>query len=654
MVWHALLEKEVIRKLDSSKTGLRSDEVEKRLAEYGKNEITRKKKISALQIFIDQFKDFLIWILIAAAIVSGLLGEMADVVLIGIILLANAILGFVQEYRAEESIEALKKMASLKAVVMRDGREQEIDARLLVPGDIVILQEGMKAPADVRFLEIHNIETQEAALTGESVPVQKYMAVLKEEAVIGDRHNMLFKGTTITRGAGKGIVVTTGMKTELGKIAGMIEEAEVALTPLQKKLDHFGKVLGVVVIFVCILVFGAGVLRGEDMLVMLLAAISLAVAAVPEGLPAVVTITLSIGVQRMVKKNALIRKLPSVETLGCTQVICTDKTGTLTHNQMTVKMVYVDGDFISVSGEGYDPAGEFKKEATDLPLLLRVGALCNDSTLQKGEEIYEIIGDPTEGALVVSALKGGVNKTMLNAYPRKDEIPFDSERKLMTTIHTFKGKNLAYTKGAVDKLLLKCNRIIVQGKVRPLKINDKKKILEANDKLAQEALRVIAFAYSDATDKEKKMVFVGLQGMIDPPRKEAIESIKQCHEAGIKVVMITGDHAVTAEAIGNRMGIEGKVITGVELDKITDKDFEHSIDTIAIYARVNPEHKLRIVEMFQKKDLVVAMTGDGVNDAPALKKADIGVAMGITGTDVAKEASSMIKVCKNKITIWSA
>lgn len=652
MAWHALSEKEVLQKLDSSKEGLHSQEAEKRLEQYGKNEITRKKKISALKIFIDQFKDFLIWILFAAAVVSGLLGEMADVVLISIILIANAILGFVQEYKAESSIEALRKMASLKAIVMRDGREQDIDATLLVPGDVVVLQEGMKVPADLRLLEVHNIETQEAALTGESVPVQKELVVVKEDSALGDRHNMMFKGTIITRGAGKAVIVDTGMKTELGKIAGMIEEAEVMLTPLQKKLDHFGKVLGVAVLVICAVVFGAGVLRGEEMWVMLLVAISLAVAAVPEGLPAVVTITLSIGVQRMIKRNALIRKLPSVETLGCCQVICADKTGTLTHNQMTVKKIFVDNQFITVAGEGYEPQGEFSKHTKDLEILLRIGALCNDAVVKKGEEIYEVIGDPTEGAILVSAMKAGIGKTAANAYPRIDEIPFDSKRKLMTTIHKDKNKTIAYTKGAVDKLVNICDRILIDGKVKKLSIADKKKIFEANDTLAKEALRVLAFAYGEKA--EKNMVFVGLQGMIDPPRSEAIEAIENCHKAGIKVVMITGDHAITADAIGKKMGIEGKVITGVELDKLGDVEFEHEIDNISIYARVNPEHKLRIITTFQNKGLVTAMTGDGVNDAPALKKADIGVAMGITGTDVAKEASDMILTDDNFASLVNA
>ena len=656
MVWHAISEKEVFHRLDATPDGLRTDEAERLLEKYGNNEITRKKKISALKIFLNQFKDFLIWILIAAAIVSGLVGEIADVVLIGIILIANAILGFVQEYRAEESIEALRKMVSLKAIALRDGKKTDIDATLLVPGDIVFLQEGEKVPADIRLLEVHNIETQEAALTGESVPVEKTMALAPEKSALGDRHNMIFSGTIITRGTGKGIIVDTGMKTELGKIAGMIEEAEETLTPLQQKLDHFGKVLGVVVIGICVLIFGLGVLRGEAALVMFLAAVSLAVAAVPEGLPAVVTITLSLGVQRMVKRNALIRKLPSVETLGCTQVICTDKTGTLTHNQMTVKKMYVDDTLISVTGAGYAPAGEFSKQTKDSTLLLQVGYLCNDATIKKDEEQYECLGDPTEGALLVSAVKGGLHTTIKNEYPRIDEIPFDSKRKLMTTIHEHGNKKIAYTKGAVDKLLTICDRIIINGKVRKLKVVDKKKIFDMNEQLGQEALRVLGFAYAEVkgTFKEKHMIFVGLQGMIDPPRSEAIEAIAVCHTAGIKVVMITGDHAVTAETIGKKMGITGKIVTGIELDNMNDADFSEVVEHIAVYARVNPEHKIRIVSAFQKKGLVCAMTGDGVNDAPALKQADIGVAMGISGTDVAKEASSMILMDDNFASLVNA
>ncbi|MBW3013312.1 calcium-transporting P-type ATPase, PMR1-type [Candidatus Woesearchaeota archaeon] len=652
---------DVYHELDSSPNGLTNKEAEERIAKHGRNEIVREKEIKPFMIFLSQFTDFIIWILIAAAIVSIVLGiysgkmeEWIDAIVIIIILVLNAFLGFVKEYRAEKSIEALKKMTSLKAVARRDGAEQKIDATLLVPGDIISLEVGEKVPADARLIEATVLECEEAALTGESLPVDKKAGVVKQGTAVADRSNMVFNGTIITRGHGRAIVVSTGMSSEIGKIAGMIQKEESPKTPLQMKLAHFGKVLGGVVLAVCVFIFLAGIFRGYDVLTMFLAAVSLAVAAVPEGLPAVVTITLSLGVQKMVKRNALIRKLPSVETLGCTTVICSDKTGTLTHNQMTVTKVYCDSQVIEVSGEGYSTKGHFAKQTEDLKQLLKIGVLCNDAKLRE----KEVIGDPTEAALLVSAAKLGLRKEEMDKLnPRADEIPFDSERKMMTTINKVNNSKYAFTKGAPDVILSKCNRILENGKVRIITKKDKDNILAANEQFAREALRVLGFACKEIKYEkvsEESLIFVGLQAMIDPPRKEAISSVALCRKAGIRVVMITGDHKVTAQAVAKQLGIMGRAITGEELDKISDEEFARDVEKISIFARVNPAHKTKIVKALEKHGHVTAMTGDGVNDAPALKRADIGVAMGISGTDVAKEASDMILLDDNFSSLVAA
>jgi len=633
--------KEVFSGLKSDEHGLSTEQAKRRLKEYGKNEITEGKKITPFQILIAQFKDVLIWILIFAAVVSGVLGEYVDSIVIGIILVLNAILGFVQEYKAEKAIEALRKIASLKAKVMRDGEEVHIDASQLVPGDIIVLETGDKIPADSRLISLSNLETQEAALTGESTPVTKALDALKK-CVVADRINMVFSGTIVTRGRATAVVTDTGMKSEIGKIAKIIQKSKRPLTPLQKKLKHFGKVLTFLILGICVVVFVAGVMRGRDMMEMFLTSVSLAVAAVPEGLPAVVTITLAIGVVKLSKKNALIRKLPSVETLGATTIICTDKTGTLTHNKMTVKKVYVDQEVISVSGEGYAPEGKFAKDSKSLKQLLKIGALCNDAKFQH----KETFGDPTELALIISAAKAGLKREDLEKNtPRVDEIPFDSERKLMSTIHKQNRKKYMLTKGGAEQILDKCTRIMEKGRVRLIKSQDRKRILDMNDKFASEALRVLGFAFKEMDKKEEKgLVFVGLQAMIDPPRESAKESVKKCQEAGIRVMMITGDHKITAVAIAKEIGITGEVMTGQELIDMKDDELKRKIETVGIFARVNPEHKSRIVDALKHHGHVVAMTGDGVNDAPALKKADIGISMGIAGTDVAKEASAMILV----------
>ena len=642
----------VFSELGSTTKGLSSEESAKRLEKYGKNEIERKKPISPFKIFVEQFKSFIIWILIFAAVVSAAIGEFVDASAVAVILVLNAVLGFVQEYKAERAIEALKKLASLKAIVVRDGQEKEIDATELVPGDIILLVEGEKVPADCRLFEAASLQTQEASLTGESTPVSKNVGMIMK-AALADRWNMVFAGTVVTRGHGKAVVAATGMQTELGKIAGMIEEAESPMTPLQIKLKHFGKVLGIGVIAICVVVFLVGVMRGLGPLEMFLAAVSLAVAAVPEGLPAVVTITLALGVQKMIKRNTLVRRLPSVETLGSTTVICSDKTGTFTHNQMTVQKIYVDEKIVDVSGEGYSAKGSFSSKPKDIEQLLKIGALCNDAKLNE----ENVIGDPTEGALIVSAAKLGIIKAELEKkHPRKSEVPFSSERKMMTTVHEIGGKKYVFSKGSPEIIIKRCNRILIDGKVKYITKSEKQKILEINDSFAKDALRNLGFAYKEIEDKisETNLIFVGLQAMIDPPRKEAIVAVNKCEQAGIKVIMITGDHKLTARAIADQLGIKGRAITGEDLDKMSDSELVKHAQDIAIYARVNPSHKVRIVDALKKHGHIVAMTGDGVNDAPSLKKADIGVAMGITGTDVAKEASDMILVDDNFASMVAA
>jgi Ca2+-transporting ATPase len=642
----------VFSELGSTTRGLSSSQVSDNLKKYGPNEIKNKKEISPLQIFLEQFKSFIIWILIFAAVISAVIGEWIDAAAIAVILIVNAVLGFVQEYKAEKAIEALKKLASLKAVVLRDGIEKEIDATELVPGDIVILVEGEKVPADCRLFEIASLQTQEASLTGESTPVEKRCGVV-EKAGVADRWNMVFAGTVIVRGRGRAVVTATGMQAELGKIAGLIQEAEDQLTPLQIKLKHFGMVLGIATLAICAVVFAVGVIRGLEPMVMFLAAVSLAVAAVPEGLPAVVTITLALGVQRMIKRNTLVRKLPSVETLGSTTVICSDKTGTFTHNQMTVQKIYVDKQIVNVTGEGYSVRGGFSANPVDLPQLLKIGALCNDAHIQEDK----FLGDPTEAALIVSAAKLGIHKAEVEKKnPRIGEVPFSSERKMMSTAHTINQNKFVFAKGSAEVIIKRCNRILEDGKVKYLSQPEKDNLLKINDELAEKALRVLAFAYKEMDDKitETNLIFVGLQAMIDPARNEAVFAVKKCEDAGIKVVMITGDHKLTARAVAAQLGIKGRAVTGEELDNMSVSDLQKQIMDISIYARVNPAHKVRIVDAFKKQGHIVAMTGDGVNDAPSIKRADIGVAMGITGTDVAKEAADMILVDDNFASLVSA
>ncbi len=649
--------KETLKALKTSEKGLSSEEAKKRLEEHGLNEIKEEKGISPLKIFISQFKSIVVWILIAATIISAFLKEYIDAIVILAIVVLIAIIGFTQEYRAERAIEALKKLASLKATVIRDGSKKEIDARELVPGDIIALETGDKIPADARLIEVFNLQTQEAALTGESSPVGKSAKELPEKTSVADMKNTVFSATIVTSGRANAVVAATGMQTEIGKIATLIQKVKPELTPLQKKMNQLGKLLGKVVIAIAIVIFVLGVIfQGKPALEMLKFAAAVAVAAIPEALAGIVTIALAIGTKRMLKRNALVRKLPSVETLGSTTVICTDKTGTLTVNEMTVKKILANGKIIDVTGAGYETKGQFlwknKPVAVDeICLLLSIGALNNDAEL-KGSSL---IGDPTEGALIASAAKAGLIKEELGIeWPRIDEIEFTSERKLMTTIHKHDGEKVVYVKGAPEVVLKLCNYIHINGKVKELTENDKKEILEINKEFADGALRVLGFAYKTLinTQPEKNLIFAGLQGMIDPPREEVKEAIEKCRKAGIKVIMITGDYEITARAVAKEIGLDGRVITGQQLEEI--ENLEDAVDDIAIFARVNPEHKIKIVDALKKKGHVVAMTGDGVNDAPALKKADIGIAMGITGTDVSKEAAAMILTDDNFASIVNA
>ena len=646
---------DVLTSLKTDKTGLQEKEAESRLKKYGLNEIQKKAEIHPFVIFLNQFKSFIVYILIAAVIISLFLQEYIDAGVIFAILLLNALFGFIQEYKAEKSIEALKKLAAPKAKVIRNQKTEEIDAAVLVPGDIVLIEVGDKVPADARIIEISNLQTQESALTGESLPIKKEIDMLPGSTHVADRKNMVFAGTIVTDGHAKAAVTGTGMKTEIGKIAKLIQETEQELTPLQRKLRVLGERLGALTIIVCIVIVIGGLIKGGDIFHWLLIGVSLAVAAIPEGLPAVVTISLALGVQRMIKKNALIRKLPSVETLGATTVICSDKTGTLTCNEMTVTKIFANDDIYEVTGSGYSTKGGFIKNdklvsANELSMLLKIGALCNNAELVDGK----IIGDPTEGSLIVSAGKAGIRHDYMNRQcPRLDEIGFTSERKMMSTFHKIEGKKFVFSKGAPEVILKQCDRILIGGKIKRLTRADERKIKSMNKNFARQALRVLGMAYKESGKmSENNLIFAGLQGMIDPPRKEAKEAIEKCKKAGIRVIMITGDYEITAKAIAKQLGIESDSLSGNNLDKITD--LKKYIDKISIYARVNPEHKIKIVEALKNKGHIVAMTGDGVNDAPALKKADIGVAMGLAGTDVAKEASEMILTDDNFASIVNA
>lgn len=660
--WFNKSVKETAQKLETDiDKGLASSVLAEKYEKYGYNELKAKKRKSTLTKFLEQFKDFMIIILIIAAIVSGIVGiqegeGITDTIIILIVVIINAIIGVVQENKAEKSLEALQKMSSHVAKVIRDGKLSVVPSKDLVPGDIVILETGDFIPADLRIIEAINLKSQEAAMTGESVPVDKSEDTIDGDVELGDRKNILFSSSLITYGRGKGIVVGTGMNTEVGKIAKMIDETDESQTPLQVKLNNLGKTLGIVALLLCTIIFVVGLLYGKEPIHMFMTAVSLAVAAIPEGLAAVSTIVLAIGVQRMVKKNAIVKKLPAVETLGCASVICSDKTGTLTQNKMTVKKLFVNSRLQNID--------EIKDTSDELDKLVKAGMLCNDTKIV---EDGKLTGDPTETALVDMGFVLGYEGQILENFPREFEIPFDSDRKLMTTVHkNEEGQYIVYTKGGVDELLKCCNKYSENGEIKSDLEAYQPLILSTNKSMAEKALRVLAFGYKiinhplskdDIDHLESDLIYVGMCGMIDPPREEVKTAVQKCVSAGIKTVMITGDHKITATAIAKELGIlkdEKEAITGSDLEKMSDEELKNKVRNISVYARVSPEHKVRIVKAWQANGEVVAMTGDGVNDAPALKNADIGCAMGIVGTDVSKEAADVILTDDNFSTIVAA
>lgn len=669
MNWHQKDINEAYQILNTSQEGLSSGESAERLDKYGFNVLKEIKKKTVFMMFLDQFKDFMIMILIAAAVVSGIIGELIDTIAIVVIVILNAIIGFVQEYRAEKAMKALKAMSAPSALALRDNNFVNIPASELVPGDIVMLEAGRIVPADMRLTEAARLKIEEAALTGESIPVEKSNESLSEESIpVGDRINMAFKGTTVSYGRGTGIVTSTGMQTELGKIATLIQEAEEVKTPLQKRLAKFGQRLGIIVLAICAIVFITGMMRGEAALLMFLTAISLAVAAIPEALPAVVTISLAIGAKKMARQNALVRKLPAVETLGSVTYICSDKTGTLTMNRMTVEEIYINGEIVKGSEiimQHSESETGYIESKDSLSMFMTSMAVSNDAVMDKEGSV---IGDPTEIALFEIAQKNGFDKTGLEKqFQRIAEIPFDSNRKCMTTFHrTSDGRIISFTKGALESILEKSSDVYSEKDVTNIDEEMRNSIINSNRKMANDGLRTLALAMrrwdvlpDDISPEiaENNLIFLGVAGLLDPPREEAKEAVSVCKTAGIIPVMITGDHPLTAKTIARRLGIiDGRddVITGQDLDQLTMDEFEDKVEHIRVYARVAPEQKIKIVKALQDKGEFVAMTGDGVNDAPALKRADIGVAMGVTGTDVAKEASHMILLDDNFATIVKA
>ena len=647
-------------------SGLTKEEAEKRIEKYGHNRLEGGKEKSLIQMILEQLKDFLVIILMIAAVISIFLGEALEGIIILAIVVLNTFLGVYQENKASNALKALKEMASPHAKVLRGGQIIEVPSSDVVPGDIAILEAGDYVPADLRLIESVNLKIDEAALTGESVPVEKdASAVLAEDASLGDRINCGYMGTVITYGRGRGVITETGMQTQMGNIAGMLNDTPDESTPLQKKLDSLGKVLGIVCLAICVVIFLLGLLHGMELFDIFMTSVSLAVAAIPEGLTVVVTVVLAMGMQKMVKCNAIIKRLSAVETLGSTTVICSDKTGTLTQNKMTIQKLYDASGHYNVSGTGYSPEGEITDEAGNVPAsfpdrLIEGALLCNDATYDPANQT--IVGDPTEAAMVVLAYKHGMKKAEWESrYPRVQEIPFDSDRKLMSTFHKIGDSITMYTKGAPDELLRRCTRIEEKGVVNPLTDAKREEILGVNQDMAQSALRVIGVAYrtmseaDPSPESENDLIFVGLVGMIDPPREEAKAAIDVCKTAGIQVKMITGDHKITASAIGAQLGIEtDRTVEGREINEMTDEQLRECVKTTNVFARVSPEHKVRLVDAVRANGNIAAMTGDGVNDAPSLKHADIGVAMGITGTDVSKEAADMILTDDNFASIVRA
>jgi len=686
--WHLRESADVLQAFRSLDTGLDAAEVERRQAQFGTNELTAEEPLSVPKLFLAQFKNALILILLAATVISAAIGNLVDSVVIAAAVLLCVILGFLFEYRAEKAIKLLQELAAPTAAVIRAGTEEKICTCDIVPGDILLLRPGDRVPADARLIESKKLTVDESPLTGESVPVKKDTAALTEEDVnLAERSNMVYSGTTVLEGRGRGVVTATGMQTEFGKIAGMLASEPEVETPLKRRINELGRWLSTAYVIICAVILAVGVRRGYEFLVMLIWGISLAVAIVPETLPLIITGTLAVGVQRMARKKAIVRKLPAVETLGCITTICADKTGTLTKNEMTVRTLYADGRMIEVTGVGYEPKGEFLDPQTgeqvdlataaSLRMVVQIAALCNDSGIRTGDVGYKINGDPTEGALVVAAQKAGFKKQELEQrYPREGEIPFERERKRMTTIHRDieTGKIVAYVKGTPEALLQLSNRVYreVNGKARQeqLSTEERNEVLTLSDELASRAYRLIGVAYRELTEDEmveqltpeaveQDLIFVGLLGMTDPPREEAKEAIEYCKRAGIVPIMITGDHKLTAVAIAKELGIvpvsveDDQVLTGAELERLSDAEFERVANTVRVYSRVSPEHKLRIVEVLKRNGAVVAMTGDGINDAPALKRSDAGIAMN-SGTDVAKEAADLVLIDNNFATIVAA
>jgi Ca2+-transporting ATPase len=700
VTWHALSTEDVLEKLETKlENGLTDEVAKKRLEKIGPNQLAEKPRPSFLSLVLSQLKSFVVILLIVASIISAILGEWVDAAAIMTIVVLNAIMGVVQESRAEEALAALKKMAAPDAQVLRNGKRVVIPAAQLVPGDIVFLEAGNFVPADLRLIESVNLRVDESALTGESVPVQKNATlIIDAESSLGDRKNTAFMGTVVAYGRGRGVVVSTGMNTQLGMIATMLQAVGEEETPLQKRLDQLGKTLGWACLAVCAIVFVTGIIEGGDPLTLFMIAVSLAIAAVPEGLPAIVTISLALGMREMIRRHALIRRLSSVETLGSATVICSDKTGTLTQNEMTVTRIWVDGQFTSVSGQGYSPVGEFSVDGKPVNLdqypavrtALWVGALNNDALLEKietedGSLDFNMVGDPTEGSLLVAAYKAGAFSSELNvAYPRTNEVPFDSERKRMVTIHSIddpraedispftngskKKSHVIAVKGAPDLVLNLCTRYqpMNDGESRVLDQAARERIIAANDAMTKDALRVLGVAYRvaevlpeeiSAAELEQDLIFVGLIGMIDPARTEVKPALQTAANAGIRTIMITGDYPNTARAIAENIGLlrpGHKVMTGAQLNEMDDVTLKNEVELTDVFARVSPEHKMRIVDALKANGEIVAMTGDGVNDAPAIKRADIGVSMGITGTDVAKETADMVLTDDNYVSIVSA
>jgi Ca2+-transporting ATPase len=671
--WHNIDPDDALRALNSKRSGLTEEQAKALLLEFGPNELKGKKRVSPFIVFLRQFLNPLVYILLVAVIISFVVGHLIDAVVILAVLVLNAVIGFTQEVRAEKAMEALIQMAAPKAEIRRNGRIKMVSARELVPGDILLLDTGDKVPADARLLDVSNLKVNEAALTGESMPVDKHTSTLSADKLLSDRKNMVYAGTIVTYGRSSSVIVETSMSTELGKIASAIQEVEPPETPVQRNLNRLSRYFIALFLGICGLLVIAGLLKGFGWLEVFLLAVAAAVSAIPEGLPAVVTVILAAGMRTMANRNAIIRKLVAVETLGSATIICTDKTGTLTLNEMTVRNIFVNGQHIEVSGEGYQPQGEFSNNGqtlnpateSELNLTLRIGSLCNDALVTKEEQDYNIYGDPTEGAILVAAAKAGLNiEKLQKAFPRLDEILFQSEKQYMATLHPIEGRKVAYIKGAPERILSMSKYVMKDNEVVPLSEEDAGAITQANADLAGEAMRVIATAYIDLPadledfDDEhirSNLVFIGLLGMIDPPRDEAKDAVRLCRQAGIKVVMITGDNKLTAQSIAEELDLpQGRAVTGADLHGMSDEDLFQQVEDITVFARIEPLHKLRIVKAFKRHGHIVAMTGDGVNDAPALKSASIGISMGITGTDVAKEASNMVLADDNFASIVAA